>query len=133
MALAAPSDRLECARCGREVRPRSAQLPRFCPLCGERVGERIVREMSSSGLARSTPPAATAALFLGFAALIPVVGLFLGIWAIVLGLHARKTIAESGGRRGGHAQVSASLALGVLGVLVSLGVGALFVARRLGF
>ena len=70
---------------------------------------------------RGAPPAATAALLLGLCSLMPMLGLPLGILAVILGRRANAQIMQSRGELAGRGMAAAGTVLGVFGIMISVG------------
>jgi hypothetical protein len=108
----------QCDNCGTLAAPRGGATPRFCPTCGQPLptGAAGPGHHRPGGLEPITPGSAVASLVFGILSLvIPMFGLLIGILAIATGVHAKKHIEESGGRRGGSGMATAGITLGIIG------------------
>lgn len=109
---------LSCPKCGWQITPRGRSLPRFCAVCGQALAVTLAGLAAGSPMPRPTPPGASAAFILGLCALLPAVGLPLGIVAAVLGARALRIIRSSGGQLGGEGMARAGMILGGLCALL---------------
>ncbi len=109
-----------CPRCGRTIEPRGNDLPRFCAVCGLRLvplHRDVQQALATSG---SSPASAKVALVLGLCSLLPMIGLPLGVAAIVVGGAARARIREANGRLGGVGLATAGMTLGIVTSIIWL-------------
>ena len=119
----------QCERCQRFIEPRGGVAPRFCPLCGQRLGAApAAGDYAPPPASGAAPGQAIASLVLGiFSLIVPMIGLVLGLMALGFGLSAKKTIRESRYPRGGGGMATAGITLGtistILWALLCLGVG----------
>jgi hypothetical protein len=106
-----------CGNCGTLATPRGDATPRFCPICGQplRAGPTASERHRPIGVQPFTPGSAVASLAFGVLSFIPMVGLLIGMLAIVIGVHAKNRIAESGGRLSGNGLATAGITLGIIG------------------
>jgi len=103
---------LSCPQCGWQITPRGRSVPRFCAVCGQPLAATLPNFAASSPMPRPTPPGASAAFILGLCGIVPVVGLALGLVAMVLGGRALRTIRTSGGQLGGEGLARAGMIIG---------------------
>ena len=119
MSEPSPFREQRCVRCGRITGLRGGRVPRFCAVCGQEFPD--VQSVSARvRRLKTAPPAATAALMLGICSLLPMIGLPLGIVAIVLGRTASRQILDSRGLLGGRSMATAGALLGLIGIVLSL-------------
>lgn len=112
----------QCGRCQRFIEPRGGAAPRFCPLCGYRLGGApAAGAYVRPRVGGEVPGQAIAALVLGILSLfIPMAGVLLGLLAVGLGSSARKRIRASGYPHTGSGLATAGITLGTLGAILWL-------------
>ncbi len=114
-----PTERRACARCGFSVSNRRALVPRFCPECGQRLGPEPAKYPLPP---RRRVDGAVSSLILGiFALCAPPLGGLFGLFAIMVGVGARKEIRAAHGRLTGGGFAMTGICLGFVGIISSIG------------
>ncbi len=109
----------KCVRCGAAVPNRRALVPKHCPNCGQRMD--AYEGWQTKRLPIRRAPGALASLILGiFSLCAPPIGILFGVFAIGIGLGARKEVKVDPLRYNGEGYAMAGIALGCAGCLFSL-------------
>ena len=119
----------QCERCGRVTTPRGDQTPRYCAVCGyplecgeaDDVDAPIGMTPGPIGMVPARRSGlAVAALVLGVMSMFLIGKLSLGAIAVLCGIAARQHIAHADGRLSGAGLALAGIALGAVGIAMSL-------------
>ena len=109
-----------CPICREVLTLRGNLPPRFCPRCGQRLGDPMVlAQIAPRGEGGKSSPAAITALFLGILGIIIPFGcLPFGIPAILVGAIASHNIHNASGELRGNGMAMAGMVLGIISMFL---------------